>query len=84
MTPRPGAPATIPEAAKSEPIDPEISQKKSGGPRVNLVRQSLFVTGDTDPGLSGMVVRDLGAIPEPATALLSLAGLLGLGLRRRR
>ncbi|MEN8774972.1 MAG: PEP-CTERM sorting domain-containing protein [Akkermansiaceae bacterium] len=46
--------------------------------------QSFFVTGETDPGLSGLIVRDLGAVPEPGTALLSLAGLVGLSLRRRR
>lgn len=46
--------------------------------------QSFFVTGATDPGLSGLVVRDLGAVPEPGTTLLSAAGLFGLALRRRR
>ena len=46
--------------------------------------QSFFVSGDNDPGLSGLIVRDLGAVPEPGTALLSFAGLLGLALRRRR
>lgn len=46
--------------------------------------QSFFVSGETDPGLSGLIVRDLGAVPEPGTALLSFAGLLGLALRRRR
>lgn len=38
----------------------------------------------SDPGVSGVQVRDLGAIPEPGTALLSLAGLIGLAIRRRR
>lgn len=46
--------------------------------------QSFFVSGENDPGLSGLVVRDLGAVPEPSTALLSLAGLIGLVGRRRR
>ncbi|MDA7930030.1 PEP-CTERM sorting domain-containing protein [Akkermansiaceae bacterium] len=48
------------------------------------VNQSFFVTGATDPGLSGLIIRDLGAVPEPGTALLSFAGLFGLALRRRR
>jgi hypothetical protein len=44
------------------------------------------VTGETDPGLSGLVIRDLGvtAVPEPSAAVLCLAGLLGLMVRRRR
>ena len=47
--------------------------------------QQFFVAGATDPGLSGLIVRDLGpAIPEPGSALLSLVGLLGLTARRRR
>ena len=47
--------------------------------------QQFFVAGETDPGLSGLIVRDLGpAIPEPGSALLSLVGLLGLTARRRR
>ena len=47
--------------------------------------QQFFVAGATDPGLSGLIVRDLGpAIPEPGSALLSLVGLLGLSARRRR
>ena len=47
--------------------------------------QTFFVAGATDPGLSGLIVRDLGpAIPEPGSALLSLVGLLGLTARRRR
>ncbi|MBQ99291.1 MAG: hypothetical protein CMO60_00335 [Verrucomicrobiales bacterium] len=47
--------------------------------------QQFFVAGAIDPGLSGLVVRDLGpAIPEPGSALLSLVGLLGLTARRRR
>jgi hypothetical protein len=48
--------------------------------------QTFNITGANDPGLSAIVVRDMGAgaVPEPSTALLSLAGLLGLALRRRR
>lgn len=47
--------------------------------------QQFFVAGAIDPGLSGLIVRDLGpAIPEPGSALLSLVGLLGLTARRRR
>ena len=47
--------------------------------------QQFFVAGATDPGLSGLIVRDLGpAIPEPGSALLALVGLLGLTARRRR
>lgn len=47
--------------------------------------ESFFVAGISDPGLSGLIVRDLGpAIPEPGSALLSLVGLLGLTARRRR
>lgn len=47
--------------------------------------QTFFVAGANDPGLSGLIVRDLGpAIPEPGSALLSLVGLLGLTARRRR
>ncbi|MDB4726888.1 PEP-CTERM sorting domain-containing protein [bacterium] len=47
--------------------------------------QQFFVAGGIDPGLSGLIVRDLGpAIPEPGSALLSLVGLLGLTARRRR
>jgi len=48
--------------------------------------QNFYVTGETDPGLSGLVIRDLGvtAVPEPSAAVLSLAGLLGLMVRRRR
>lgn|GEM_PF-1556470 len=37
----------------------------------------------SDPGISGVQVRNV-SIPEPGTALLSFAGLLGLALRRRR
>lgn len=45
----------------------------------------VLVGGGTssDPGLSGFQVRNV-TIPEPGTALLSFAGLLGLALRRRR
>jgi hypothetical protein len=46
--------------------------------------QSVFVAGATDPGLSGLVLRDLGVIPEPSGAVLTLLGLAGLALRRRR
>ena len=46
--------------------------------------ESFFVSGAIDPGLSGLIVRDLGVVPEPSSALLSLVGLLGLTARRRR
>lgn len=46
--------------------------------------ESFFVTGATDPGLSGLVLRDITAVPEPSGALLALLGLAGFGMRRRR
>ena len=46
--------------------------------------QNIIVGGATDPGLSGFQVRNISTIPEPGTALLSFAGLLGMALRRRR
>jgi hypothetical protein len=46
--------------------------------------QNIIVGGTTDPGLSGYQVRNISTIPEPGTALLSFAGLLGMALRRRR
>jgi hypothetical protein len=45
--------------------------------------QNIMVGGAEDPGLSGYQVRNM-SIPEPGTALLSFAGLLGMALRRRR
>ncbi len=46
--------------------------------------ESVFVTGENDPGISGYVVRDLGVVPEPGGAALALLGAATFALRRRR
>jgi len=49
-----------------------------------LIQSFDVVTSGANPNLTGFQVRDLGAVPEPSSTLLSGVGLLALLARRRR
>lgn len=75
-------------------INDENSNRNAWGFTTNFTATdtSVTITGREVPGrattdlifFNGLILRDVSAIPEPATATLGLIGLGGLMMRRRR
>lgn len=64
-------------------IDPNVNLDNSGGPYTGdaIFASEFVITGDS---FSYSIDRSLNAVPEPGTYAMIGAGLLGLGLLRRR
>lgn len=51
---------------------------------LNNIRTNFGAGGSAEPALNASVLAYVSAVPEPATGVLALGGLLGLGRLRRR